>query len=181
MLVGFVSDEYYAAVPDVLLDFESGDGIARARSSASGAVLADLAPGDYRVTLFKPGLSRKRVAMTVQPGRAYQFRLLSTRPCGYAWPKWVRAGESAELCVSCGEPFEIDLWRYGLVREHVRSIGFWEDHPPGVMRQILPDGDFTQSGARWSRFGYAYPSFDPRTAVAAPARSGLYYFHLTRP
>src|ERR1700730_17716819 len=114
MLVGFVSDEYYAAVPDVLLDFESGDGIARARSSASGAVLADLAPGDYRVTLFKPGFSRKRVAMTVQPGRAYQFRLLSTRPCGYAWPKWVVAGGRAALRLNCAATLAVQLWPYWL-------------------------------------------------------------------
>jgi N,N-dimethylformamidase len=179
MLIGYVSDEFYTAVPDVLFEFASHTGITAARSTASGAVLADIAPGTYGVTLAKPGYTAKRADITVAPADLHEFRLLSTRPCGYAWPKWVRAGESAELRVSCGEPFQIDLWRYGLAREHVRSVGFWEDHPPGAMRQILPDGDFTQSGARWSRFGYAYPSFDPRTAVAAPERSGLYYFHLT--
>ena len=57
--------------------------------------------------------------------------------------------------------------------------GYWDNKPPGAMQQILPDGDFTQTGARWGRHGYAFPSFDPRTSVIAPARSGLYYFHLT--
>lgn len=179
MLVGYVSDEYFMAVPDVLLEFVSGTDLVQARSSASGAIVADLAAGEYRVTLAKPGFSRKRVTVPVRSGQVHQFRLLSTAPCGYAWPKWVRSGERAEICVSCGEPFEIELWRYGLRRERVRAIGCWDDHPPGAMLQILPDGDFTQSGTRWSRHGYAYPSFDPRTSVVAPERSGLYYFRLT--
>jgi len=179
MLVGFVSDEYYTSIPEVLLEFDSGTALVQTRSSASGAVLADLAPGDYQVALYKPGFSRKRVAMTARPGQAYQFRLLSTRPCGYTWPKWVRSGERSDVCVSCGEPFEIQLWRYGLRREHVRSIGYWDDHPPGAMLQIVPDGDFTQSGTRWNRHGCAFPPFDPRTSVIAPDHSGLHYFHLT--
>src|SRR5579862_9099929 len=155
MLVGYVSDEYFVALPDVLLEFVSGAGLVQARSSASGAVVAGLAAGEYQVTLAKPGFSRKRVTVTVQSGQVYQFRLLSTAPCGYAWPKWVRSGERSEICVSCREPFEIELWRYGLQRERVLAIGRWDDHPPGAMLQILPDGDFTQSGTRWSRHGYA--------------------------
>jgi N,N-dimethylformamidase len=179
MLVGYVSDEYYVALPDVLLEFAGPAGIAQARSAASGAVIADLEPGTYQVTLARPGFSPKRVEAVVSPSAPHQFRLLSERPSGYAWPKWVRSGERAELCLNSSEPFRIDLWRYGLRREHVREVGHWDDHPPGAMRQILPDGDFTQSGARWSRHGYAFPSFDPRTSVTAPERSGLYYFHLT--
>src|SRR5579871_2435099 len=62
MLVGYVSDEYYAAVADVLVEFRSGNGARLStRSSASGAVLADLAPGGYEVCLNKPGFGSKRV------------------------------------------------------------------------------------------------------------------------
>ena len=185
MLVGYVSDEYYTAISDVSVEFASGQAIVQARSSASGAVVADLDPGTYQVTLTKPGFSAKRTSLTVRARvteeheEVHQFRLLSTAPAGYAWPKWVRSGESAELCVNCAEPFTVDLWRYGLEPHHVRTVGYWDDHPPGAMLQILPDGDFTQTGAQWSRHGYAFPSFDPRTSVAAPERSGLYYFHLT--
>lgn len=178
MLVGYVSDEYFTALPDVLLEFAGPAGIVQARSSASGAVLADVEPGTYQVTLSKPGFSTKRTEAAVSSSAACQFRLLSQRPSGYPWPKWARSGELSELCVNCAEPFTIDLWRYGLEREHIQEIGYWDDHPPGAMLQILPDGDFTQGGARWSRHGYAYPSFDPRMRVTAPARSGLYYFHL---
>lgn len=179
MLVGYVSDEYFAAIPDVLVDFASPDGLVQARSSASGAIVADLAPGTYQVTLARPGFSTKQTSLTVPPGQARQFRLLSTAVSGYAWPKWARSGELSELCINCAEPFSVELWRYGLQPEHVRDVGYWDDHPPGSMQQILPDGDFTQTGAQWGRHGYAYPSFDPRTSVTAPERSGLYYFHLT--
>ena len=179
MLAGYVSDEYFAAIPGVLVEFSWPDGRAHARSSASGAVTADLQAGTYQVTLAKPGFSAKRTSLSVRPGHVHQFRLLSESASGYAWPKWVRAGEPSQLCLNCAEPFSVGLWRYGLEAEHVRDIGYWDNHPPGAMQQILPDGDFTQTGAQWSRHGYAYPSFDPRTSVTAPERSGLYYFHLT--
>ena len=179
MLVGYVSDEYFTAIPDVLVDFASPGGVVQARSSASGAIVADLAPGTYQVTLAKPGFSAKQTSLTVPAGQLRQFRLLSTAVNGYAWPKWIRSGESSELCINCAEPFSVELWRYGLQPEHIRDVGYWDDHPPGAMQQILPDGDFTQTGAQWSRHGYAYPSFDPRTSVTAPERSGLYYFHAT--
>lgn len=179
MLVGYVSDEYFAAIPDVLVEFASPDGIVLSRSSASGAVVADgLVPGTYEVTLAKPGFSAKRTKLSVPTAEVHQFRLLSASPSGYAWPKWVRAGERSELCMNCAEPFSVELWRYGREAEHVRDIGYWDDHPPGAMLQILPDGDFTQTGAQWSRHGYAFPSFDPRTSTTAPERSGLYYFHM---
>jgi len=179
VLVGYVSDEYFAAIPDVLVEFASPDGIVLSRSSASGAVVADgLVPGTYEVTLAKPGFSAKRTKLSVPTAEVHQFRLLSASPSGYAWPKWVRAGERSELCMNCAEPFSVELWRYGREAEHVRDIGYWDDHPPGAMLQILPDGDFTQTGAQWSRHGYAFPSFDPRTSTTAPERSGLYYFHM---
>ena len=48
MLLGYVSDEYYAALADVLVEFRAPDGTATvARSFSSGAVEADSIPGDY--------------------------------------------------------------------------------------------------------------------------------------
>jgi N,N-dimethylformamidase len=179
VLVGYVSDEYFAAVPDALVELAGPEGSTLARSSASGAVIADgLAPGTYEVTLAKPGFSAKRTTVCLPSAEVHQFRLLSGAPSGYAWPKWVRAGERSELCLNCAEPFSVELWRYGREAEHVRDIGYWDNHPPGATVQILPDGDFTQTGAQWSRHGYAFPSFDPRTSATAPDRSGLYYFHM---
>ena len=42
-----------------------------------------------------------------------QFRLLSDGLIGYAWPKWVRAGQSAELRIHAIEQYQLTLWRYG--------------------------------------------------------------------
>jgi hypothetical protein len=179
MLVGYVSDEWYSALADVNLEFE-GDGTAMAtRSTASGAVRIDLPLGRYNVSLAKPGYVPKRVDVAIDsPAAPYQFRLLSTATCGYVWPKCLKAGERAEVRVNCANPFSLQLWRYGWEREFVHHLGDFEDHPPGANLQILPDGDFSQNGVRWSELGYATPSFDPRLRVQAPNRSGLYYFHL---
>src|SRR6185312_4671923 len=103
MLIGYVSDERYVALADVLVDFESTTGSTsepvETRSRATGALYADLGPGEYLVTLSKAGYGSKRVRMHVDPDRPYQFRLLSDGLLGYAWPKWVRAGEKSEFRV----------------------------------------------------------------------------------
>ena len=42
MLIGYVSDERYVAIPDVLLEFVNESGSYEARSRATGAIYADL-------------------------------------------------------------------------------------------------------------------------------------------
>src|SRR4051812_48947810 len=117
MLVGYVSDEQYLALPDVLLEFESEAGSVEALSRASGAVYADVAPGPFRVTLAKEGFGSKRVEMVAREGETYKFRLLRDDLLGYAWPKWVRAGEAAEFRVHSPEAYHLTLWRYGRGKE----------------------------------------------------------------
>jgi hypothetical protein len=175
MLIGYVSDERYVALPDVLLEFESEAGSFEARSRASGAVYAGVTPGPYRVTLAKEGYSGKRVSIVVQEGEPYQFRLLSDCLLGYAWPKWVRAGEASEFRVHSPEPYKLTLWRYGREKEWVRTIGWFDEHGPRATVQLTPDGDYTQVGAQWNKLGYASPHH--KQLVTAPERSGLYYFH----
>lgn len=176
MLVGYVSDERYVAIPDVLLEFENGTGepIA-ARSRATGAIYADLRPGSYRVTLNKPGYGAKRVSLDVKPGEPWQFRLLSDCLLGYPWPKWVRSGEFAEFRVHSPVAYELELWRYGWRKELVRQLGWYDEHGPRATVQITPDGDYSQTGVEWNKFGYANPHHKQKTA--APEKSGLYYFH----
>ncbi len=66
MLVGYVSDERYVALADVLLEFQSqGQTRAIVRSTPRGAVVADLAPGTYDVTLVKPGYGSKRSVVRI--------------------------------------------------------------------------------------------------------------------
>ena len=87
MLVGYVSDERYMAVPDCTLLFEQGPTVVQTRSAANGAVYAELPPGTYNVALSNPGYGAKRVWMEVKPDRPYHFRLLTDCLLGYAWPK----------------------------------------------------------------------------------------------
>ena len=175
MLVGYVSDERYLALADVLLEFEAGGTSIEARSRASGAVYADIEPGLYRVTLQKPGYGAKRAPVAVTPERPHQFRLLSEGLLGYAWPKWVRSGERAEFRVHSVEPYKIDLWRYGLHKQRVAKIGWFDEHGPLATTQITPDGDYTQTGAQWNKVGYG--GWQHAQYVTAPEPSGLYYFH----
>jgi N,N-dimethylformamidase len=175
MLIGYVSDERYVAMPDVLLEFRKDGESWEARSRASGAVFADLPPGEYEVVLHKPGFGGKRVRLTPRAGQPYHFRLLSDGLLGYAWPKCVRAGEQAEFRVHSVEPYKLELWRYGWRKEFVRGLGWHDEHGPRAVMQITPDGDYTQSGVRWNEIGYISPHH--RQFVEAPARSGLYYFH----
>ena len=175
MLIGYVSDENFLALGDVLLEFQTVDGSIEARSRASGAVYADLAPGIYEVAITKPGYSAKRVTVTITPGRPYHFRLLSIRLLGYAWPKWAASGSRAEFRVHAPEAYKLGLWRYGRHKEFVRNLGWYDDHGPQCTFQITPDGDWISGGVAWNQTGYNLEWH--RQGVVAPERSGLYYFH----
>ena len=175
MLLGYVSDERYVALDDVLFEFEDAGRSIETRSRASGAVYAELEPGAYRVTLQKPGYGAKRVRIQVPADQPHQFRLLSDGLLGYAWPKWVRSGERSEFRVHSVEAYKIDLWRYGWKKELAAKIGWFDEHGPLATMQITPDGDYTQTGVEWNKVGYG--SMQHAQYVTAPDRSGLYYFH----
>lgn len=177
-LVGYVSDENYRAICDAVLEFENESGIvAVARSSASGAVFVDIAPGSYRVTLACRGFGSKRSRVMLEARKPIQFRLLSDLLYGYAWPKWVRAGETGEFHVHSPEQYRLSLWRYGQTKELIHHIGVIDEHGPRANARILPDCDFTQHGVEWNKHG-----FDPTVfRVVAPQRSGLYFFHAETP
>ncbi|WP_406697736.1 carboxypeptidase-like regulatory domain-containing protein [Singulisphaera sp. Ch08] len=179
MLIGYVSDEQYSALPDVLLEFVKEGESWEARSRASGAVHGDIPPGNYLVTVAKPGFGSKRIALSFPRSKPYQFRLLSDALLGYAWPKSVRGGMSGEFRVHSTEPYQLELWRYGLEKEHVLSLGWHDEHAPRSVVQTIPDGDFTQVGAGWN--GVGYQSAHHWQKVVAPDRSGLYYFHASTP
>ncbi len=175
MLIGYVSDERYLALGDVLLEFQNEHGSVETRSRASGSVHADLAPGPYRVYLFYPGYGSKLVDMTVTPGQPYHFRLLPDALLGYAWPKWVRSGERSEFRVHSPVAYQLELHRHGQQKELVRSFGWFDEHGPRATVQISPDGDYTQTGIQWNKVGYTHPVH--LQYAVAPERSGLYFFH----
>ena len=176
--VAYVSDEMYVALADVAGEFESQETgeTALLRSSPRGAFYGDLKPGRYRVTLSKSGYGAKTSASLLGGETPFQFRLLRDGVLGYMWPKWVRGGEKAEYRVHAVEQYQLTLWRYGWKKEFVRMIGWVDEHGPQANRQVLPDGDFTQTGVRWNHDGYPSPP-----VIAAPERSGLYYLWARTP
>ncbi|MBY0523689.1 MAG: carboxypeptidase-like regulatory domain-containing protein [Gemmataceae bacterium] len=177
MIVAYVSDESYAALPGAQLAFRPVAGLpadapCHLTSGASGAVVGDLAPGEYEVCLSKPGFGSKRVRALIQPGKPVHFRLLSDRLLGYAWPKWCKDGERVEFRVHSVEPYKLGLWRYGLRKELVHSLGWYDNHGPRAAMQTVPDGFFAETGVRWDNgFGIH------RQVITAPERGGLHYFH----
>ncbi|HJN10244.1 MAG TPA: DUF6605 domain-containing protein [Pirellulaceae bacterium] len=175
MLVGYVSDERYVAVPDALFEFRSFDRVVVARSTISGAIYADVQPGEYQVVLGCDGFGSKLVTVHVRADQPYHFRLLSDGLLGYMWPKCVASGEQSEFRVHAIEEYELELWRYGAEKKFVRRIGTFDEHGPRANMQITPDGDFTQTGIQWNRFGYHGAALSQ--AIEAPELSGLYYLH----
>jgi hypothetical protein len=176
MLVGYVSDESYVALAAACLEFtnDRGDSF-EAHSRATGAIYCDLPPGEYLATLQKAGFGSKRQRVSIPLAQPHQFRLLSDRMLGYAWPKCVRSGERAEFRVHSVEPYKLELWRYGWEKELVNGLGWHDEHGPRAVMQVTPDSDYTQTGVRWNEVGYTSPHH--RQYALAPARSGLYYFH----
>ena len=158
-------------------EFEALDGgaVTILRSSPRGVMRGDLPAGKYRATLAKTGYGSK--ASTVEVGdEPIQLRLLSDGLLGYMFPKWVRSGEVAEYRIHAVEQYQLTLWRYGIQKEFVEMISWIDEHGPQANSQILPDGDFTQTGAKWNTVGYpAVPT------IVAPERSGLYYFWARTP
>ncbi|MGQ0569489.1 MAG: N,N-dimethylformamidase beta subunit family domain-containing protein [Armatimonadota bacterium] len=176
MLVGYVSDERYVAIADVVVEFDqAGRSVAVVRSTPRGAVYVEIPAGEYRVTLVKDGFGSKSVTIDVAPGVPHQFRLLSDGLLGYAWPKWVRSGERSEFRVHSVEPYRLSLWRYGWKKEFVRLLGWFDEHGPRAVMQITPDGDYTQTGVQWNSIGSGSPHHTQ--FVTGPERSGLHYFH----
>lgn len=178
MLLGYVSNEQYQALHDVAVEVFDAAGVAVAdvRSSASGAVHAHVVHGDYALVLAKEGYGSKRSQVTAGE-EPVKFRLLSNATCGYMWPKWARSGEEAELRVHSSEPYRAELWRYGLIKECVALLGWFDEHGSQAMRQVLPDTDITREGAEFNSVGFTSPGHIKQ--VVAPERSGLYYVHIT--
>lgn len=167
----------YVAVPDVAGEFESASTgeVTLLRSSPRGIFYGSLPDGAYRVTLSKAGYGSKASQIEVG-GEVAQLRLLSDGLLGYMWPKWSRSGETSEYRIHAVEQYQLTLWRYGLRKEYVAMIGWVDEHGPQANKQILPNGDFTQTGVRWNQDGYPAPPI-----IVAPERSGLYYLWARTP
>jgi N,N-dimethylformamidase beta subunit-like, C-terminal len=175
MLIGYVSDEFYRALPDALIELRQGQRTWTTKSSASGAIYADVPPGEYEAIVAKPGYGSKRIAsVDIGGGNVIQIRLLSDRMLGMVWPQWCRGGEEVEFRIHSIEPVNLTLWRYGLERSLVKKLGWLDDHGPRAMAQILPDDDFTQMGVMWFGGNMKVHS----QLIVAPEATGLYFFRM---
>ncbi|MEO7649179.1 MAG: N,N-dimethylformamidase beta subunit family domain-containing protein, partial [Bryobacteraceae bacterium] len=176
-LLAYVSDEMYVALADVAGEFESkatGE-VTLLRSSPRGIFYGELAAGPYRVTLARAGYGSKTVHAELG-GEPIQFRLLADGLLGYMYPRWARSGETCEYRIHAVEQYQLTLWRYGLSKEYVSMVAWVDEHGPQANKQLLPDGDFTQTGVRWNQEGYPAPP-----VIVAPERSGLYYLWARTP
>jgi hypothetical protein len=178
LLIGWVSDEFYSAIAGADVELEhDGAHVATTRSTAAGRLVAEVPPGEYRITIARDGFGSKRIICRLGPDEPLiQVRLLSDRLMGFPWPRWVRSGEQAELRFHAVEPYRLSLWRYGRQPELIRLLGWFDEHGPRSVMQILPDGDFVAEGVGWNRVGYGG---NPHHSllVTAPDRGGLYYVH----
>jgi N,N-dimethylformamidase len=175
MIFAYVSDEHYSALHDVSAEVTGlcHDYRLALRSSASGALDAELPHGPYRITLAKEGYGSKWIECNLPAKSPLQLRLMSQAPCGFMSPKWIKAGSHSEIMVHSHEQFRLSLWRYGLTKEPAGVISWFDEHAAHTTEQLLPDEDFTQCGVNWNRIGY--PSIHPQQLLRAPQRSGLYY------
>jgi N,N-dimethylformamidase len=173
--IAFVSDESYQALSKVVVDFESLESGEQfiVESSPRGALYGPIPAGRYRVTLSKDGYGSKWVVCQLGLGAPYQFRLLRDCILGFMWPKWVRSGDVSEIRCHSPEQYQLTLWRYGLKKEFVPMLGWYDEHGPRATVQITPDGDYSQTGVNWNHWGYPIPHV--QQFVTASERSGLYY------
>jgi hypothetical protein len=177
----YVSDENYLALADVKIEVESTENETHLvlSSSAKGALYGHIPAGPYRVTLAKDGYGSKWIDCQLGVGEPYQFRLLSDCLLGYMWPKWVRAGERSEIRGHSPEQYQLSLWRYGLKKEFVQMLSWFDEHGPRSTVQITPDSDYSQTGVDWNHHGYLSPHV--QQFITAPERSGLYYLWARTP
>ena len=116
MLVGWVSDERYLALAGVDVEMErDGELVAQVRSSASGRDGRGRARRVSTASAWPAMASASKwVNARLGPDEPpIALRLLSDAPLGFVWPRWVRAGEQAELRFHAVEPYRLSLWRYG--------------------------------------------------------------------
>ena len=179
MLVGYVSDERYVALADVLVEFErDGESVAVVavhaarrglRRPARRAATASRSP--------RTGFGAKRVDDRRSTRRSRTSSACSPTACS-ATPgrSGCARGERSEFRVHAVEPYQLTLWRYGLragVRPHprlVRRARPARDDADHARRRLHPDRRQLEQARL--RQPAPHPVRRP-----APSARGLYYFH----
>ena len=73
MLIGYVSDDRYVAIPSVKLLFENAERHLATESLADGSVRVDIEPGQWRITINHPGYGSE--------WRQEDFRFFTSAAC----------------------------------------------------------------------------------------------------
>ena len=181
MLIGYVSDERYLALSGVALEFVDDRGQSwEARSRATGAVHVDLPAGSYTVTLQHPGYGAKRsrglgarlVAAPVPAARrrAERLRLAQVGPRR-------RSRRVPRPCRRTVPPGTVAIRL--VARTRARASAGSTSTARGPRCRSRPTAITPRSGVEWNKVGYNSPTH--RQFVAAPDRSGLYYFRARTP
>jgi len=179
-ILAYVSDENYLALSEVKVEVVARDGSRTIlESSPSGALFGCLPTDTYDVVLAKDGYGSKRVTCTLDSSEPFQFRLLGRALMGYMWPKWTVSGHRSEVRAHSHEQFQLTLWRYGLKKEYIRTVSWYDEHGPNAVEQLSPDGDYSQTGLKWNTVGYPSPHI--QQFIEAPERSGMYYLWARTP
>ena len=176
MLIGYVSDERYIALHDVQFELANENLHVETRSRATGEVFADIPPGPYTVTLQKDGFGPSAGRSTSTPtGRTISAcsRISCSATPG---PSGSKRAEQSEFRVHELEAYRLDLWRYGWQKEHIRPLGWFDEHGPRATMQITPDGDYTQTGVMWNKFGL----YQPLPQTVRPCTGALWPLLLPR-
>ena len=176
MLVGYVSNERYVALADMLFEFRRDGRVATAHSTISGTVYADIEPGEYEVVLGGPGhwfkdrahggSARPAISVSLIVGRAtglYVAQMRTRRRTGRI--PGARGGRVRTGAVALRRR----------QRNSSAASALLTSTGPRANMQITPDGDYTQTGVQWNKHGYHSKALGQ--FVEAPQRSGLYYMH----
>ena len=157
MLIGYVSDERYVALPDVAAGVRQrprrvvGGPVAGARVRAPGP-----AAGRVHASSSRSRASGRSSAASRCPPPSRTSSACSPTGCS-ATPGRSGCGPArqSEFRVHSVEPYKLELWRYGWEPEFVRGLGWHDEHGPRATMQVTPDGDYTRTGVEWNKVGYA--------------------------
>ena len=141
--------------------------------------MAICADGAYRVTLSKQGFGSKIVSVNLGDSSRISFGCSRTDCWGTCGRNGSARVSGSEFRVHSVEQYQLSLWRYGLRKECIGVIGWYDEHGPRAVMQITPDGDYTQTGVQWNKEGYGSP--DHTRFITAPERGGLYYLWAKTP
>ena len=125
--------------------------------------------------LAKPGFGSKRIRARIGGARPVHFRLLSDRPARLRVAEVVPRRRPVQFRVHSVEPYKLELWRYGLHKEFVRNLGWYDEHGPRAVMQSRPTATTRRPACAGTRS--ATPARPHSSSSPRPDRSGLYYFH----